>query len=730
MKIVRFFPVLLLSLLMIGCKQSPSLDQYVDTRIGNTNGGRTYRGAVMPWGMASVAPFYVKPSKGLDKELVGFGMLNLSGVGCGDISGAVILMPYNGSVETPVSDIVSSFSNEVTTAGVYDCTLDAYNIAVKSTATVRSSISRYTFNDTNRESVVKVDLTKHLNDKFDKSSVKRISDTEVICVKSQGSFCSASPDIDNVYFYVKFSKPIVSEHFWSADGETGEGEISGLNVGASFSFGKIDELEARVGLSYVSAANAQLNLETEQGNRPFAELAKASVKAWNDVLSKIEIEAVNEDEKKMFYTAFYHCLQHPNVFSDVNGEYRTMRKHEVKKAEGYTRYTLYSLWDSYRNVHTLLATLFPDVQRDMVVTMLEMYRESGWLPKWEHMGFETFNMNGSPATPVIVDSYMKGLSFDYELAYEAVTKDALYDDRASTERVRPGLEIYNYYQGMIPHNLTGEREFLAWREDQSKPRPQPPVWGPVSTSIEYNFADWCIAQLAKGLGKEEDANKFYNRSLGYRFYYNSQNGFLAPRNSDGSWYEPFDPLDDIMFGNQPAYVEGIAWHYLFAAPHDIEGTKELLGGEEAYAKRLNECFDNDHYILWNEPDMFYPYLFAHIKGEEYKAQQLIPKYIRAEYHTGDGGIPGNDDAGTLSAFYIYGMLGFYPVNPASNIYEMSVPMVKSAKIHLPNGNKFNIKQAPEGKVEPLLNGEPLNRFNLTHDELMGGGKLTFRPQAD
>ena len=337
MKATHFFAVCLLSLLIAGCKQSPALDQYVDTRIGNTNGGRTYRGAVMPWGMASVAPYYLKPGKGFDTQLVGFGMVNLSGVGCGDVSGAVILMPYNGSVETPVSDIVSTFSNEVTTAGVYDCKLDAYDIGVQTTATVRSNISRYTFNDANREAVVKVDLTKHLNHKFKESTIKQLSATEVVCAKSQGSFCSASNDIDNVYIYIKFSKPIVAGHFWSLEGEMGEGAISGINVGGSFSFGNISELEARVGVSYVSEANARLNLETEQNGKSFEQLAKASVDAWNDVLSKIEVDAVSEDEKTMFYTAFYHCLQHPNVFSDVNGEYRTMRKHEVKKAEGYTQ---------------------------------------------------------------------------------------------------------------------------------------------------------------------------------------------------------------------------------------------------------------------------------------------------------------------------------------------------------------------------------------------------------
>ena len=729
MKLKHLFFFLLASPVLISCRQpAASYDTFVDTRIGNAKGGRTYRGAVMPWGMASVAPYYTHPQKGAGKELVGFGMVNLSGVGCGDISGAVLLMPYNGSVETPVEDIKSPFSNEAATAGIYDCTLNAYDIRMQSTATPRSTISRYTFNDNNRECNLKIDLTKHLNSKYGESSVQLISPTEISGRKSQGSFCSSSPDIGDIYFYIKLSKPFTASRFWSLEGDEAEAGIEGTDVGASLSFGKIKELEARVGISYVSAENARLNLETEQGSRTFASLKKEAVKAWNEALGKIEADIPGHGEKVIFYTALYHCFQHPNIFSDVNGEYRTMRNHKIAKADGYTRYTLYSLWDSYRNVHTLVATLFPGIQRDMVTTMLEMYRESGWLPKWEHMGFETFNMNGSPATPVIVDSYMKGIPFDTELAFEAVTKDALADDSRSNERVRPGLEAYRAHGGFIPHDLTGEREFLEWNKNPASPRPQPPVWGPVSTSIEYNYSDWCISQFARALGKTAEADDFARIALGYRNYYNPATGFLVPKNSDGSWFEPFDPMAELWFGDLPAYVEGNAWHYLFAAPHDIEGLKQLMGGEKAYAERLNECFDLDHYVLVNEPDMFYPYLFTHIKGQEYKTQQLVPRYIRSQYNTGEGGIPGNDDAGALSAFAVYGMLGFYPLNPASNNYELSVPMVRSAKINLPNGKTFEIKQAPEGNAEPVLNGKPLNRFYLTHDELMSGGTLTFVEQ--
>ncbi|MDD6209277.1 MAG: GH92 family glycosyl hydrolase [Bacteroidales bacterium] len=726
MKTKSLLPLLLFCL-MVGCKQAASsFDTFVDTRIGNANGGRTFRGAVKPWGMASFAPYFVDAAKGVDTALVGFGIVNLSGVGCGDLSGAVLLMPYNGNTETPVESVVSNFSNEITTAGVYACTLDAYDIDVKATATTRSVISNYKFKDKNRENIINIDLTKHLNSKFKESTMKQISPTEVVGRKSQGSFCSASPDIGDIYFYVKFSEPILSHRFWSLEGDEQENEITGLNVGGSFSFGNVPEVDARVGISYVSIDNARLNLETEQAGRSYEKLESETVKTWNDVLGKIEIETPDKEDKVIFYTALYHCLIHPNVFSDVNGEYRTMGKHEIRKAEGYTRYTLYSLWDSYRNVHSLVATFFPDVQKDMVTTMLEMYRENGWLPKWEHMGFETFNMNGSPATPVIVDSYMKGIPFDTELAYEAITRDALADDSKSNERVRPGLEAYRAHGGFIPHDLTGEREFLEWRENPEKPRPAPPVWGPVSTTIEYNYSDWCISQFAKALGKTAAADSFMEISLGYRNYYNPEKQFLLPKNSDGSWVEPYDPLAELWFGSYPAYVEGNAWHYLFAAPHDIEGMKSLMGGEAAYAKRLNECFDQKQYVLVNEPDMFYPYLFTHIKGEEYKTQQLVHDYIRAQYNTGVGGIPGNDDAGALSAFALYGMLGFYPINPTTNNYELSSPMVDKATLHLPGGKTFVIERnMKDSLVAPVLNGKPLDRFYLTHDELMNGGVLTF-----
>ena len=726
MKNILIISLLLFSIVSCNKQKRYTYDTYVDTRIGNANGGRTFRGAVLPWGMASVAPYFLHPEKGVDSSLVGFGLVNLSGVGCGDISGAILLMPYNGNTETPVESIISPFSNEITTAGIYDCKLDAYDIETKSTATLRSAIVKYKYNDTNRECNVKIDLTKHLNTKYDKSTIKQISSTEFAGIKSQGSFCSSSPDIGEIYFYVKFSKPVENQRFWSLEGEEQEKEITGLNIGASLSFGKISDLEARVGVSYVSIENARLNLETEQNSKSFDDLRTEAIGKWNEVLGKIEIETPDTNDKKIFYSALYHCFLHPNVFSDVNGEYRTMGKHAVRKAEGYTRYTLYSLWDSYRNVHTLVTTFFPEKQRDMVITMLEQYRENGWLPKWEHMGFETFNMNGSPATPVIVDSYMKGIPFDTELAYEAVVKDATTDDSKARERIRPGLEAYRAHKGFIPHDLTGEKEFLEWRKNPTSPRPAPPVWGPVSTSIEYNYSDWCIAQFAKALGKTAEADSFYQISLGYRNYYHPEKQFLLPKNSDGSWVEPYDPLAELWFGQYPAYVEGNAWHYLFAAPHDIEGLKTLMGGEKKYAERLNECFDKKQYVLVNEPDMFYPYLFTHIKGEEYKTQQYVHDYIRSQFNTEVGGIPGNDDAGALSAFALYGMLGFYPINPTSNQYELSSPMVDKAILHLPKGKIFIIERNKKEKyVRPILNGHELERFYLTHDELMQGGKLTY-----
>ena len=338
-------------------------------------------------------------------------------------------------------------------------------------------------------------------------------------------------------------------------------------------------------------------------------------------------------------------LMHPTIFSDVNGEYPGMRPYpshqpnKTYKAEGYTRYSVFSLWDTYRNVHPFFSLVYPERQLDMVKSLIGMYEESGRLPKWELASGETNTMVGDPSLPVISDSYIKGVkNFDTEKAYLAMKNNA---DKIDNVKIRPGLRSYLKY-GYIPEDDKGE-----W------------LWGSVSTTLEYAYADWSFAQFCLALGKKEEYKKYYNRSLSYKNLYDSISCFMRPKNKNGTWYAPFNP-DTLQGGDLdftgaggPGFVEGNAWHYQFFVPHDILGLKKLMGGSEIFVSKLQECFDKNNYNLWNEPDMAYPFLFDYIEGEGWRTQKEVRKQMELNFDITPQGIPGNDDCGTISAFYVF-----------------------------------------------------------------------------
>ena len=304
----------------------------------------------------------------------------------------------------------------------------------------------------------------------------------------------------------------------------------------------------------------------------------------------------------------------------------------------------------------------------MLQSMVEMYKEDGWLPKLEQAGHETFNMNGSPATPVIADSYLKGIrDFDFNTAYKAMVMEASTPDTTHRECNRPGLKQYIQYGGYIPQEYVNV---------------MPPVWGPVSTTLEYNYDDWTISQMAKSLGKEDDFNVFSKRSLGYRNFYDPAYKLLRPRSKSGAFYSPFRPKWFSMFCDSCPYVEGNAWQYTWYVPHDIPGLIDLMGGGTEFTKQLQACFDSNQYVLDNEPDMAYPFLFNYVKGEEYRTQKLVMQMIRKNFNTTRQGIPGEDDIGTISAFAVFGMMGFYPDCPGSLDYQLASPVFDRIRIKL------------------------------------------------
>ena len=666
---------------------------YVNPFIGTSNYGATNPGAIAPRGMASVSPFNVagridlnpleKDSQWLSNPyvhenqfLTGFSHVNMSGVGCPEL-GVIITMPTTGDLETDHIKYGTTYSEETAEAGYYAVQLDKYKVKAEATASTRAGVSRYSFPA--RKSNVLLNLGLGLTNEQG-AMVRVVSPNEIEGMRTVGSFCYNNAEAAYpVYFVAKFSKPADDFGVWKTPykyeglesqwmGYNGKTrikkgftrEVVGDSIGAymTYDFATPQEVEVKIGVSYVSIENARENLEQEVGDATFEEVLAETQQAWKKKLQVVEVEGGTEDEKTIFYTALYHTQIHPNTLNDFNGEYPEIATGRIGKTDG-TRYTTFSLWDTYRNYHQLMSLLYPEEQLDMVRSMLEMYDENGWLPKWELNSTETFTMVGDPAAVVLADTYLRGLTdFDVEKAYGAMLKSAL---DTTNNPLRPGLKEYidNGYLG-----VDGD------------------VPGPVSTTQEYNIADYAIAQLAKKLGKKEDYKQFLKRSLSYKKLYNPETKFIQPKNSDGSWFAEFDPLAGANFAHNPGYIEGNAWQYLFMVPHDINGLKKLMGGNKKFEARLDELFEKDQFDMANEPDFAYGYLYNFIQGKEYKASEKIHELIATYYKNASDGIPGNDDTGTMSAWVIYSMMGIYPITPAEPVYTFVVPTFNKIILHL------------------------------------------------
>ncbi len=719
----------------------------VNPFIGASNYGATHPGPVLPAGLASACPFNVAYKKGegnvfeKDSEwhsrpyvhensfLTGYSHVNLSGVGCPDL-GAILLMPTTGEPVFDPEQYGSSYQGEQASPGYYSHTLDKYGVRVELSATLRSGISRYTFPA--GQANVLLNLGLGLTNETG-AMLRIISDQEVEGFKMIGDFCYNPEDVRPVYFVARLSRPAAQYGAWKKmpkykEAEAGWAkyddaykpypafgqEIAGDNIGACFSY-ELPEggiVEVKVGVSYTSIENARLNLEAEQPGFDFKGTRADARQAWNELLSRIEVKGGSPEDRAIFYTALYHLLLHPSIFQDANGDYRAMESGAVKNTGGKNRYTVFSLWDTYRNVHPFLSLVYPELQLDMVRSMVEMYRESGWLPKWELLSMETGVMVGDPATPAIADTWLRGLrDFDIEAAYEAARKAAT---QLQGNKLRPGLLYYDSL-GYIPENSPAS------------------IGGTVSTTLEYNIADWNLAQLAKALGRNEDYHRFLRRSYSYRSYFDLQTGMLRPRMEDGAWLDPFNPEAGKNFEPVIGFVEGNAWQYRFYAPHDIKGLKALLGGDEAFFRALKACFDTGNYDMANEPDITYPFLFNYIPGKEHFTQQTVRRLMRQYYFNAPAGLPGNDDTGTLSAWLLFSMMGIYPACPGDMDFAICSPVFDEVKIRLDPkyypGKELVIEAVNAKGDENLLidkvewNGKRHQSWFISHQELVKGGRL-------
>ena len=730
-----------------GSASSQEPVDYVDPFIGTTNYSVCNPGAVLPNSMMSVVPFNVMgsdlnqydkdsrwwsaPYEYTNKYFTGFAHVTLSGVGCPEL-GTLLTMPTTGKLDVNYRSYGSEYSNEQAAPGYYSVDLKKYGIRCEVSTTLRTSAERYTF--PKGEGHILLNLGNGLTNEVG-GMVRRVSNTEIEGYRLCGTFCYNPQAVFPIYFVMRVNKQPQSAGYWKKqpvmtgaqkdwDPDNGKyklyttygKELAGNDVGYYFNydFEEGEQVEVQLGVSFVSIANARENLQKEQPRFAFDQIRQEARQSWQQTLCRISVEGGTEAQKRMFYTALYHTQIHPNILQDCNGQYPEMENFNIGTTKG-NRYTVFSLWDTYRNVHQLFTLLYPDKQLGMVRSMIDMYREWGWMPKWELYGRETWTMEGDPSIPVITDTWLKGLrDFDIQTAYEAFLKSSTLP--AKENKMRPDVDNY-YKRGYVPMG-----EYAADMSGDNS----------VSHALEYYIADASLANLAEALGKKKDARRFRQQSLGYRHYYSKESGTLRPICQDGTFLTPFDPKDGADFSNAPGFHEGSAWNYTFYVPHDILGLAKLMGGNKKFVEKLQYVFDNGLYDPANEPDIAYPYLFSYFKGEEWRTQKTVSKLIEKYFSDTPKGIPGNDDCGTMSTWLIFSMIGLYPDCPGSPYYTLTTPVFDKVTLHLdpqyyPKGDlviRTIRSQAGDGLILRMtLGGRPLHRYRISHDDLIQGRSL-------
>ena len=701
--------------------------QYVNPLIGTDFTGNTYPGAQIPFGSIQLSPDNGLPGWNRisgyyypDSTIAGFSHTHLSGTGAGDLYDIMFMpvtRPYK-EAEPPLG-IHSSFSHndEFASAGYYRVLLKDYNINVELTATERCGIQRYTF--PKAESSIFLNLKKAMNWDFTLDSYIEVVDS--CTIRGYRISQGWSPE-QHVYFQTRFSRPFDDYQIDKTDITTKEKGKIGTAYIARFDFNteKDEEILVTTALSGVSMEGAALNLQTEAPKDDFDYYYAQAVSNWNTQLGKIKIEGGSTDDQTVFYTALYHSMLAPTIYSDVDGSYMGADR-KIHKAEGWTNYSTFSLWDTFRASHPLFTYTQPERANEMIKGFLEFYKQSGALPLWNLYGWETNMMIGYHAVPVIVDAYLKGVGdFDPELALEACVASANRDD----------------YHGI------GEYKSMGYVPAYSDPK----LWKSwsMSKTLEYAYDDYCIARMAEKMGKADIAQEFYKRSENYRNVFNPASSFMQPRDEKGNFAKDFKAetyTEDICESN--------GWQYFWSVQHNIDDLIRLVGGEERFAQRLDSMFtytpasDEElpifstgmigQYAHGNEPSHHVIYLYNKVK-QPWKTQQYAAKVMHELYTNEPGGLCGNEDCGQMSAWYVFSAMGFYPVDPISGQYEIGTPMFPRVELKLANGKTFTVS-APAVSRENIyiqsvkVNGEPYKKSYLTHDLIMSGATVEFEMGA-
>jgi len=696
--------------------------QMVDPFIGTGGHGHTYPGATVPFGMVQLSPDTRGEnwdgSSGYhysDRTIMGFSHTHLSGTGSPEFCD-ILFMPTIGEVQWRAGDERDSKSgyrsafrheNETASPGYYRVLLDDDHILAELTATTRTGFHRYTFPKSNRANVI-IDL-KH-RDKVVESGIQIIGNSEIAGFRRSTGWAADQ----YVYFFARFSKPFKA--FGIAVNDTladGVRRAEGRNIKAFVRWNTEanEKILVKVGISAVDIDGAKKNLEAENKGWDFDGVRKKAEKAWNDYLAKIDVRGGSEKERRIFYTALYHTALAPTIFMDVDGRYRGV-DHKVHRAKGFTNYTIFSLWDVFRAQMPLLTILEPLRMHDFILTFLDMYRQAGRLPRWEIAGNLSGVMIGNHALPVILDAWNKGIrDFDVNLAFEGM---------------KQAMENIDYYNnlGYIPADIEGRG-------------------GSVSMVVEYAYNDWCVAEMAKNLGRRDDWRLYQQRAQFYRNVFDSTTGFMRPRNFDHTWVAPFDPAE-----NSGHYVEGNSFQYSAFVPHDVRGLIDLIGGDRKFVAWLDTLFTHQspwdknvvdasgligQYAHGNEPSHQIAYMYTYA-GAPFKTQRMVRRILAELYDDQPDGLSGNEDCGQMSAWYVLSALGFYPVCPGESVYAIGSPIFDRATIHLENGKTFVIRAenvSPQNQYirSAALNGEPWTKPWFRHQQILDGGKFIFEMAA-
>jgi predicted alpha-1,2-mannosidase len=732
-----------------------NLVQYVKPIIGTQRMGHTYPGATVPFGMVQLSPEtdtagyelngkynpkvyeYCAGYQYEDKTIVGFSHTHFSGTGHSDL-GDFLIMPTvgqlklnPGTADKPGSGYRSGFShaNEVSAANYYKVKLDESNITAEMTTSTRVGFHQYTFPKSDQSHII-LDLMAGIYNYPDKTVwtyVKVLNDSTLVGYRQTNGWARTR----NLYFAMAFSKPFINHGFkkydkrqvyggfWGKFNQTKDfPEIAGKQIRAYFDFktNEGEKIKIKFALSGVSMDGAMANMQAEVPGWDFDKVKNDGQQQWETELEKITVTGSTE-RKQDFYTAMYHTMINPTIYMDVDGQYKGLDQN-IHKAEGFTNYTTFSLWDTYRGLHPLFNIIQPQRNADMIKSMLAHFDQSPekMLPVWSNSANENWCMSGYHSVSVLADAIVKGNApFDANKALDAAV---------TTARHRSYEGIGDYMdKGYIPDEKTGIS---------------------VSNTLEYAYDDWAIAQMAKKLGKTDIYNEFIKRSENYKNVYDAKSGFMRPKLANGTFRVKFDPLSTINEG----FIEGNAWNYTLFAPQDPEGLIKLMGGNKRFVGYLDSLFTMNlpdkyfaeteditrdgiigNYVHGNEPSHHVAYLY-NWTDKPWKTQERIRMILPRMYKPTPDGLGGNDDTGQMSAWYIFSSLGFYPMAPGSPEYAIGSPAINSAVVQVGNGKTFNItvKNQSEKNVyvqKITLNGKPLTGLSINHDQIMNGGEMVF-----